>query len=280
MVKAQKVALVTGGSSGIGFDTSLIFAQRDYHVISIGRDKAKLENLKSKASEKNLPIETIKLDVNDEKSVGLLFKDISDMFGSLDILVNNAAFGLVGPLENLSIEELKNQFETNFFSAVRLIQLSIPLMRQQGRGKIINISSIAGRIGFPLTSAYVSSKFALEGLSESIRYELKSFGIDVVLIEPGVVKTDFGNNLILGKNISVENPHYRKILDKRMSGFKTRFLDGIEPLDVARLIFDVSQMENPSRRYVIGSDACEILEKYQKNNEKDFENFMTDQLIK
>ncbi len=276
----QKVVLVTGGSSGVGFETSLLFAEKGYHVISIGRNEAKLENLKNQACDKNLSLETLKLDINDEKSVDRLFKNINESFGSLDILVNNAGFGLVGPLENLSIKEVKNQFETNFFSAVRLIQLSIPLMRKQGKGKIINVSSIAGKIGFPLTSAYVSSKFALEGLSESIRYELKPFGIDVIVIEPGVIKTEFGKNMILGKNVSLENPHYQKILHKRMSGFKTRFLEGMDALDVASLIFEVSKMENPNKRYVIGSDANEILDKYEKSNENDFENFMTLQLLK
>lgn len=274
------MVLVTGGSSGIGFETSLLFAEKGYYVISVGRNEEKLKNLERFSLERGLSLEIIKLDVNDENSVRFLFKKISDSFGGMNVLVNNAGFGLVGPLEDLSMDEIKSQFETNFFSAARLIQLSIPLMRRVGNGKIINVSSIAGRIGFPLTSAYVSSKFALEGLSESIRYELKSFGIDVVLIEPGVIKTDFGTNMTLGKNISLDNSFYQKVLHKRIAGLKTRFQGGLLPSDVARLIFEVSQMENPGRRYVIGSDAKDILNKYKETDDHDFENFMEFKFLK
>jgi short-subunit dehydrogenase len=124
---------------------------------------------------------------------------ISNEQETIDVLINNAGYGLVGALEELSIEEIKEQFETNVFGVIRVIQEILPIMRKQRHGTIVNISSVAGRIDFPLTSAYVSSKFALEGLSESMTYEIEPFGIKVILIEPGVIKTNFDGNLKIGK---------------------------------------------------------------------------------
>jgi len=147
-----------------------------------------------RTANERLLLEVLKLDVTDDKSVKEAIERIVNEQGKIDVLVNNAGYALLGPLEDLSIQEVKEQFETNVFGVIRVTKEILPIMRRQLHGTIENISSIAGRIGFPLTSAYVSSKFALEGLSESIAYEVEQFGIKVILIEPGVIKTNFDKN--------------------------------------------------------------------------------------
>ena len=124
----------------------------------------------------------------------IAINQIKDESSRIDVLVNNAGYDVMGAVEDLSLDEFKSQFETNFFGVIRVTKEVIPIMRNQGGGNIINVSSVGGRIGIPLNTAYISSKFALEGLSESMRYELEQFGIDVILIEPGVVKTNFFEN--------------------------------------------------------------------------------------
>lgn len=187
----EKVALVTGSSGGIGYETCVLLARENYHTYATMRDVTKGKQLLDIAKNDNLKIDVIELDVDKEDSAkNAVDKVISDT-GRIDVLVNNAGYGLYGCLEDISIEEIKKQFETNFFGVIRLVQLVSPTMRKQGSGIIVNISSVAGRMGFPGTPAYISSKFALEGLSECMRYELRPFGIKTVIIEPGVIKTNF-----------------------------------------------------------------------------------------
>jgi NAD(P)-dependent dehydrogenase (short-subunit alcohol dehydrogenase family) len=190
----KKVVVVTGSSSGIGFETSLLLAKKGFVTYATMRNLAKSNKIIELKQKEKLPLEVLKLDVTDDKSVKEAIGKVANEQGRIDVLVNNAGYGLLGPLEELSIEEFKEQFEANVFGVIRVIQSVLPIMRKQRNGTIVNISSIAGRIGFPLTPAYVSSKFALEGLSESISYELEQFGIMVILVEPGVIKTNFNNN--------------------------------------------------------------------------------------
>ena len=195
----KKVAVVTGASSGIGLKASLLLARNGFYTYATMRnlDKSKaIINIKQK---EKLSLEVLKLDVTTDESVNESIQKITHEQGRIDVLVNNAGYALVGPFEELAIEEFKEQFETNVFGVIRVTQAVLPIMRRQKSGTIVNISSIAGKIGFPLTSAYVSSKFALEGLSESMAYEIEQFGIKVILIEPGVIKTNFDNNLKIGK---------------------------------------------------------------------------------
>src|SRR6476646_4345434 len=202
-MKAESVALVTGSSSGIGFETSLLLARSGYHTYASMRNLEKSKTLTEIANREKLPLQVVQLDVNDDKSVKDAIYKIENEQGRIDVVVNNAGYLLIGPLEELSIEEFKEQFDTNFFGAIRVIKEVLPIMRRQKAGTIINVSSIAGRIGLPLNSPYVSSKFALEGLSESISYEIEQFGIKVVLIEPGVIKTNAATSFKTGKNVAV-----------------------------------------------------------------------------
>jgi short-subunit dehydrogenase len=213
---------------------------------------------------------------------------ISNEQETIDVLINNAGYGLVGALEELSIEEIKEQFETNVFGVIRVIQEILPIMRKQRHGTIVNISSVAGRIDFPLTSAYVSSKFALEGLSESMTYEIEPFGIKVILIEPGVIKTNFDGNLKIGKKVSTtattnnRNSPYADITEKRIAGFKPRFENGSPPIEVAKVILNVITSKNvpPESRYLVGNDAFKLIEIRKNKSDKEFRKLVIEGVLK
>ena len=199
----EKIAVVTGSSSGIGFETSLALARDGYFTYATMRDMKKADEIQRITNEESLPLKVIELDVDDEESAKNAIGTIIQEKGRIDVLVNNAGWGIWGTGEDVSLEEFREQFETNFFSVVRMIQKVAPMMREQGSGSIINISSVAGRIGLPASTAYVSSKFAIEGLSESLRYELGPFGVNVIIIEPGVIKTNFFDSMKTAKKADV-----------------------------------------------------------------------------
>jgi NAD(P)-dependent dehydrogenase (short-subunit alcohol dehydrogenase family) len=277
------VAVVTGSSSGIGFETSLLLAKNGFFTYATMRDLDKSSKIIDLKQKEKLPLEVLKLDVTDDKSVKEAIEKIANEQGTVNILVNNAGYALVGPLEELSIQEFKEQFETNVFGAIRVTQAVLPIMRKQRQGTIVNISSIAGRIGFPLTSAYVSSKFALEGLSESMAYELDQFGTKVILIEPGVIKTNFDNNLKIGKKVSNDrNSPYADIAEKRIAGFKPRFENGIPAIEVAKLILKTITSKNvPSEsRYLVGNDAFKLLEIRKNRSDKEFRRLVMEGVLK
>lgn len=267
----KKVAIVTGSSSGIGFETSLLLSRNGFFTYLTMRnlDKAKtISNIKQK---EKLSLEILQLDVTNDKSVKEAINKIKYEQGRIDVLVNNAGYALVGPFEEISIKEFKEQFDTNVFGVIRVTQTVLPIMRRQKGGIIVNISSIAGKIGFPLTSAYVSSKFALEGLSESMAYELEQFGIKIILIEPGVIKTNFDKNLKIGKNVLIDSSPYIEMTQKRISRFKPRFKDGLHPLEVAKVILKAITSDNHSElRYLVGSDAFKLIDIRNNTSDKEF----------
>jgi NAD(P)-dependent dehydrogenase (short-subunit alcohol dehydrogenase family) len=284
----KAVAVVTGSSSGIGYETSLLLAKNGFFTYATMRNpdnSNKIDNLKQ--SEK-LSLEVLKLDVTDDKSVKEAIAKIANEQGTIDVLVNNAGYALVGPLEELSIQEFKEQFETNVFGVIRVIKEILPIMRKQRHGIIVNISSVAGRTGFPLTSAYVSSKFALEGLSESIAYEIEQFGIKVILIEPGVIKTNFDSNLKIGKGVSDtkttngNDSPYADLTEKRIAGFKPRFENGLPPIEVAKVILRAITSKNvpPESRYLVGDDASKLMEIKKSKSDKEFRRLMMEGVLK
>src|ERR671933_1666973 len=196
----QKVAIVTGSSTGIGYETALTLARDGFLTYATMRNLNKAENIKSVATKENLPVHIQQLDVTDDVSVKNAIESISSGTGGrIDVLVNNAGYGLNGAFEDLALDEIKAQYETNVFGLIRTTQAVLPIMRKQKSGAIVNISSGAGRFGYPGGSAYVSTKFAVEGLSESMAYELESFGIKVILIEPGVIKTNIADGMVIAK---------------------------------------------------------------------------------
>ena len=273
----EKVALVTGSSSGIGYETSLSLAREGYFTYATMRNLEKADIIKKIAEEENLPLKVIKLDVDDENSIENALKTIIDEKQRIDVLVNNAGYGIWGTAEDVSIKEFKEQFETNFFSVVRMIQKIAPIMREQGSGNIVNISSIAGRIGFPVSTAYISSKFAIEGLSESLRYELGPFGVNVTIIEPGVIKTNFFDSMRTAKKVD-QSDVYRDITIKVMSGVKMMAEMGTPPKEVADVIIKSLKEEKPLPRYVVGNDAAMFLEAKKMKTDIEFENYLKKEL--
>jgi NAD(P)-dependent dehydrogenase (short-subunit alcohol dehydrogenase family) len=273
----EKVAVVTGTSSGIGFETSLALAREGYFTYATMRDTTKSNKIKEIAQKENLKISILELDVDDEKSVKSAIAQILDQKQRVDVLVNNAGWGLWGCVEDVSIDEFKEQFETNFFSIIRLIQEVAPTMRKQGSGTIVNVSSVVGRIGFPASPAYISSKFALEGLSESMRFEFAPFGVDVIIIEPGVIKTDFMKNMKMAKKSELDTV-YKDITTKVVSGVKMMVEMGTPPKEVANTIVKAIKDKKPLPRYVVGNDALMFLEAKKSKTDIEFENYLKKEL--
>jgi len=268
----KKVAVVTGSSTGIGFETSLLLARNGFYTYATMRNLDKSKAITNITQKEKLSLEILQLDVTADKSVKEAINKITNEQERIDVLVNNAGFALVGAFEEISIEEFKEQYETNVFGVIRVTQAVLPIMRNQRDGTIVNISSIAGKIGFPLTSAYVSSKFALEGLTESMAYEIEQFGIKVILIEPGVIKTNFNNNLKIGKRVANnQNSSYKEMTQKRITGFQPRFESGTPPVDVAKVILKAITSENLSKlRYLVGNDAFKLIKIRNNISDKEF----------
>jgi len=273
----EKVAVVTGTSSGIGFETALALAREGYYTYATMRDTTKSDKIKELGQKENLNIDVLELDVDDENSVKTAIQKILDQKQRIDVLVNNAGWALWGCVEDVSVDEFKTQFDTNFFSIIRLIQEVGPTMRKQGSGTIVNISSVVGRIGFPASPAYISSKFALEGLSESLRFELAPFGVNVVIIEPGVIKTNFMKNMRMAEK-SESDTVYRDITVKVVSGVKMMAEMGTHPKEVADTIVKAVKDEKPLPRYIVGNDASMFLEAKKSKTDIEFENYLKKEL--
>ncbi len=261
MTIKNKVALVTGSSSGMGFATAIMLARAGIHTYASMRNLKKSKTITELASTENLPLQVVQLDVIDKKSVKEAITKIVTEKERIDVLVNNAGYGLFGSLEDISIEELKAQFETNFFGVIRVTQLVLPIMRKQKSGTIVNVSSVGGRIGLPVLSAYHSTKFALEGLSESMSYELEPFGIRVVIIEPGVIRTNIMNSSIIAKKAQDPKSPYFSLIQKVENNFKLMMEnESSPPEEVAKVILGVVTSENPQLRYTVGNDAATMIQ--------------------
>lgn len=273
----EKVALVTGSSSGIGLETALALARDGYKTFASMRDVSKAGELENAAKKENLPINVIKLDVDKEESIVSAIKKVISEGGRLDVLVNNAGYGQFGCTEDVSIDDFRKQFETNFFSVIRIIQEVAPIMRNQKSGSIINISSVAGRMGLPGSPAYISSKFALEGLGECLRYELGQFGIKTTLIEPGVIKTNFFESMKIPD--SKTDPKYKKLTDHILSGLKMMVQMGTPPSQVADVIIKAIHDDEMLPRYVVGTDAAMFMEAKKAKTDIEFEKYMSKELF-
>lgn len=276
-----KVAIVTGSSSGIGYATSLLLARNRFHTYATMRNIEKSADIQEIANKERLPLQVIQLDVNDDASIRNSIKRVERENERIDVLVNNAGYGLVGAFEDLSVEEIKSQFETNFFGVIRLTQQVLPIMRKQKSGTIVNVSSGAGRIGFPGMSAYVSSKFALEGLSESMSYELEPFGIKLVIIEPGVIRTNFKKNSVMSEK-SLDNSSispYSSIIQKIDSSISSIIEHATPPEDVAKAILHAITSNNPELRYLVGNDMIMMAETKKSMSDEDFRKMMMQSII-
>jgi NAD(P)-dependent dehydrogenase (short-subunit alcohol dehydrogenase family) len=215
--------------------------------------------------------------VDKEESIVSAIKKVISEGGRLDVLVNNAGYGQFGCTEDVSIDDFRKQFETNFFSIVRIIQEVAPIMRNQNSGSIINISSVAGRMGLPGSPAYISSKFALEGLGECLRYELGQFGIKTTLIEPGVIKTNFFESMKIPD--SKTDPKYKELTDHILSGLKMMVQMGTPPSQVAEVIIKAIHDDEMLPRYVVGADAAMFMEAKKMKTDIEFEKYMSKELF-
>jgi NAD(P)-dependent dehydrogenase (short-subunit alcohol dehydrogenase family) len=272
-----KVAVVTGSSSGIGLETSLVLARNNFHTYATMRSPERGTKMRAIQSGENLPIEIIQLDVASDKSVTNAIESIVSKSGKIDVLVNNAGYGLVGAFEELDIDEIKQQYETNFFGVIRVTQAVIPIMKEQKSGIIVNISSGAGRFGYPGGSAYVSTKFALEGLSESMAYELDPFGIKVALVEPGFVRTNFSN--VIAKKSQKPNSEYSKMMEIMSGRIDEMRRKSSSPELVANIVLEAVTSKNPNLRYLAGKDVEQWIEQKKKLSDKEFFNMIKQSLL-
>lgn len=268
------VAVVTGSSSGIGYEIVLALARNGFTTFATIRNLGKAGQIESVASKEKLPIHVVQLDVTDDASVQNAIQEVMEKAGRIDVVVNNAAYGLTGAFEDLSIEEIKTEYETNFYGVIRVTQAILPIMRKQGSGRIVNISSGAGRFGYPGGSAYVSTKFALEGLSESMAYELEPFGIKVVLVEPGVIRTNFGSSMILAKRAQNPSSPYSQMMQRIGASFEQLQKNASDPDLVANIVLQAATSQNPELRYLAGKDVEAWVESKRKLSDAEFINSM------
>jgi NAD(P)-dependent dehydrogenase (short-subunit alcohol dehydrogenase family) len=278
MTSNQRVAVVTGSSTGNGYETSLTLARNGFMTYATMRNLNKGENIKSLAEKEKLPLKTVQLDVTDDISVKNAIQAITAESNRIDVLVNNAGYTVFGAFEDLSMEEIKAQYETNLFGIIRVTQAVLSIMRRQKSGIIVNISSALGRFGLPITSAYVSAKFAIEGLSESMAYELEPFGIKVVLVEPGFIKTNIGDNRVTAKKSQDANSPYSQLMQHMVSyiGHVPR-----SPPDVvAKAVLKAVTSENPSLRYLAGKDAEGWIEEKRSMSDEEFHEMMKQNIMK
>ncbi len=273
----KKVALVTGSSSGIGLETALALARDGYYTFASMRDVGKAGELEYVVKKENLSIDVIELDVDKEESIVSAINKVTTDGGSLDVLVNNAGYGQFGCTEDVSVDDFRKQFETNFFSIVRIIQEVAPIMRKQNSGIIVNISSVVGRMGLPCSPAYISTKFALEGLSECLRYELGQFGIKTTLIEPGVIKTNFFNSMKVPE--SKIDPKYKTLTNNILAGFKMMVEMGTAPAQVADVIIKAIHDDEILPRYTVGTDAAMFMEAKKMKTDLEFEKYMSKEIF-
>jgi NAD(P)-dependent dehydrogenase (short-subunit alcohol dehydrogenase family) len=268
------VAVVTGSSSGIGLATSLALARNGYLTYATMRNLAKRNSFESIADKQHLPIRVVQLDVTDENSIKSAIESILSEAGRIDLLVNNAGYVLTGAFEDIGINEIKALYETNVFGVIRVTQAVLPIMRKQGSGRIINISSGAGRIGYPGGSAYVSSKFALEGLSESMAYEIEQFGIRTVLVEPGFVRTKIGENMAISKKTQDPNSPYSQMM-QMMSSNQERMLENGSDADlVASVVAEAATAKEPNFRYLAGKDVQQMMAAKKSRSDEEFQKMM------
>lgn len=275
----HQVALITGCSSGIGYETALMLGRNGFRTFATMRNTKKSDSLQEIIRKEGLDVSIRQLDVNDDASIENTINNIKNEANRIDVLINNAGFGLVGFFEDLTLDEIRDQFETNFFGVLNITKKIIPIMRLQKSGTIINISSGAGQVGFPGISAYVSTKFAIEGFSESLTYELLPYGIKVVIIEPGVIKTNFFRNCKVSEHSVKKNSTYSTSLDKFQKNIEIMQEHATSPTDVAKVIIQVLGNSEPKQRYIVGNDVAMILEAKKNLSEIEFKKMMIQNII-
>lgn len=238
----SKIVLITGASSGIGKAIGEVLHQKGYNVFGTSRNPNKIEN-------SVFPLLT--LDVRSPESIQAVVEEICSKFGRIDVVINNAGVGITGPLEEIPMEEIKNNFDTNFYGPLSVIKAVLPQMRKQKSGLIINITSIAGYMGLPYRSVYSASKGALELITEAIRMEVQPFGIHLANLAPG----DFATNIAAGRFHAplLDNSPYKKPYGNTLEMMNSHVNSGSNPNEVAEVVVQIIQSENPRIHYKVGS---------------------------
>eukprot|EP00057_Strongylocentrotus_purpuratus_P002256 XP_003724140.1 PREDICTED: retinol dehydrogenase 8 [Strongylocentrotus purpuratus] len=255
---APLVVLISGCSTGIGLALAVRLAQdpdKKYLVYATMRNLAKKEGLEKAASDaldKTLFVRQLDVTVDDQ--VKSIFEFIMEKHGRVDVLINNAGFGFFGPLEAMSMEKAKNMFDTNYFGTVRLIRAALPIMKKQKSGRIVNISSMVGHLALPYMDMYNASKFAMEGLSESLLPQLKNFGISISTVQPGPVATNFGEALAANAGTEEDNKDVSEETVKQMTAFrlllhKPDLFAAQQTEPVIDVIVECVEAEKPKLRY-------------------------------
>jgi NAD(P)-dependent dehydrogenase (short-subunit alcohol dehydrogenase family) len=257
-----KSILITGATDGLGKAAATLFAERGYRVFAAGRSAEKRAQLDALAREKKLPLETLELDVCDDASVQHAVKTVLDKAGGLDVLVNNAGISFVAAVEDMTMEDWRKQFETNFFGVLRVTRAVLPHMRERKQGRILMMSSVSGFVTPPTQGGYSSSKHALEGLSNALRLELYPFGIDVVLIEPGYIVTNIQNtaaDLMKPYAEKIKTGPYARIYAALLSNAKqSRASSEATPEDCARVMLAAIESPRPRPRYTVTRLATQV----------------------
>jgi len=255
----SKTTLVTGGTDGLGRASAILLAERGYRVFAGSRNGERLAALAKFARERGLPLESVELDVTDDGSVNRAVSEIESKAGPVEVLVNNAGIVIAAAIEEIHIEDMQKQFDTNFLGVLRVTQRVLPEMRRRRWGRIVNMSSIAGKAVLPIMGPYSASKFALEAMSDALRLELSPFGIHVAIIEPGIIPTSIGANAMqLSANYanaaqsSPYGPIYQAVQKHFEEGVRNA---STTPEDCARVVLQAVQDTPPKTRYLVTPDA-------------------------
>lgn len=244
----KKTIFITGSSSGIGKSTARYFQEKSWNVAATMRHPEKDTELKT------LPnILCLQVDVTDRESIQKAIQQTRGHFGNIDVLVNNAGYTLMGPFEGATPDQIQQLYDVNVFGVMNVTREILPHFRELRRGCIINVTSLAGRIGIPFSSFYGSSKWAVEGFSEALMYESGKFNIQVKIVEPGAVRTNFAKNAVIVRTPKIQV--YEEALDKRIANYRKRESGFSDPIVVAKVIYQAANDSGNQLRYIAGSDA-------------------------
>jgi NAD(P)-dependent dehydrogenase (short-subunit alcohol dehydrogenase family) len=263
----KKTVLITGASVGFGKETAKLFHAHGWNVIATMRSPEKETELSALAA-----VAVIKLDITDKQSIKTAISHSIEKFGRIDVLVNNAGYGTLGALEAATDEQVRQQFEVNLFGLINVTKAVLPAMRQQKSGIIVNISSVGGRLTFPFSSLYHATKFAVEGLTESLQYELNPLGIHLKIVEPGGYKTDF-----LSRSMAVFGHGGIDDYKTSFNNFATKLADwpmSENIAEVAETIFEAATDGTEKLRYPVGHDAAQMIQARQQMADVDFKKMM------
>jgi short-subunit dehydrogenase len=251
MSNQSKIVLITGATAGIGRTTALYLAHKGHHVIATGRKVAELAKLGEEARTQNVKLDTVVLDVTNAASISAAVIEVDRLTNGhgLDVLVNNAGYGALGPSSEITDAEMRAQYDTNVFGLMSVTRAFLPKMRDRRAGRIVNVSSLGGRFTLPFFGVYNSTKYAVESLSDALRYELHPFGIDITLIEPGVIRTNFESTAVSNIKQFEHTPYagpMRQVdaMSKKMDRFAA------DPIVIARAISRAVSVRRPAARYV------------------------------